>query len=139
MEITEYQLKASRTMATLGNLTDDSIHMVLGMQTEAAEIADVYKKALAYKKDIDFVNVKEEIGDQMWYIANMCNIHGWDLREILATNISKLESRYPEKFTVEEALNRDLTAERVILEGTSTNATASVNFDITNQTNTYEK
>jgi NTP pyrophosphatase (non-canonical NTP hydrolase) len=95
----------------------DDLHMVLGMQTEAAEIADVYKKTIAYKKPLDFVNIKEEVGDLMWYVANLCNMNGWDLREILDTNIAKLEARYPEKFTEEQAINRDLDNERQILEG----------------------
>jgi NTP pyrophosphatase (non-canonical NTP hydrolase) len=113
--------------------------MVLGMQTEAAEIADVYKKALAYKKPIDFVNVKEELGDLMWYIANMCNIHGWNMEDILDTNIAKLEARYPEKFTEENALNRNLEKERDILEQTPMGfrtITSHVDFAITNQSRT---
>lgn len=116
MEIQEYQLKASRTNVKLDSLLTENLHMTLGMVTEASEIADVFKKHIAYKKEIDYVNVKEEIGDQMWYIANMCNINGWDLREILDTNIKKLESRYPEKFSEDKAINRNLEKERKILE-----------------------
>ena len=117
MEINTYQGKAARTLAKIdGNILDD-LHMILGMQTEVAEIADVYKKCIAYKKPLDYVNIKEELGDAMWYIANLCNMHGWDLRDILDTNIAKLEARYPEKFTEEQALNRNLSVERQILEG----------------------
>jgi NTP pyrophosphatase (non-canonical NTP hydrolase) len=116
MEISEYQKKSARTNADCGTLLLNNIHMVLGMQTESSEIADVFKKKIAYGKEIDYVNVKEEIGDVMWYIANMCNINGWDLRDILDTNINKLQSRYPEKFDSENALNRDLKKERKILE-----------------------
>lgn len=39
-----------------------------------------------------------------------------DFREILYTNIEKLRKRYPEKFTEEAALNRDLDSERATLE-----------------------
>ena len=132
MEIQTYQFKATRTLAKIdGNILDD-LHMVLGMQTEVAEIADAYKKHIAYKKPIDYVNIKEELGDAMWYIANLCNIHGWDLRDILATNIAKLEARYPEKFTEENALNRDLVIEREILEG------SNLVFDPKNRTTTNE-
>ena len=116
MEIREYQQKAERTLAkTKDSLTDD-LHMILGIQTESAEISDVYKKHIAYGKELDLVNVKEELGDQMWYIANLCNLHGWDLRDIMSTNIKKLEARFPDKFSQEKALNRDLKTEREILE-----------------------
>jgi NTP pyrophosphatase (non-canonical NTP hydrolase) len=132
MEIQTYQFKATRTLAEIDGNILDVLHMIIGMQTEVAEIADVYKKHIAYKKPIDYVNIKEELGDAMWYIANLCNIHGWDLRDILATNIAKLEARYPEKFTEENALNRDLVIEREILEG------SNLVFDPKNRTTTNE-
>jgi len=117
MEINTYQAEAARTCAKIDGAIMDDLHMVLGMQTEAAEIADVYKKCIAYKKPLDFVNIKEEVGDLMWYVANLCNMNGWDLRDILETNIAKLAARYPDKFTEDSAINRDLSFERQILEG----------------------
>lgn len=116
MTTQEYQKQAGRTLAKCETALLDDFHMITGMQTEVAEIADVYKKHIAYCKDLDFVNIKEEIGDIMWYIANLCNMHGWRLSEIMATNIDKLKARYPDKFNNEQALNRDLVKEREILE-----------------------
>jgi NTP pyrophosphatase (non-canonical NTP hydrolase) len=116
MEIREYQKEASRTNADLGSQTMNDLHMVLGMQTESAEIADQYKKHLAYGRELDLVNVKEELGDLMWYVANLCEMRGWDLRDIMATNIEKLRVRFPEKFEQSKAITRDLEAERSILE-----------------------
>jgi len=46
----------------------------------------------------------------------VCNFYGLDLFQILTNNINKLKVRYPEKFTNEAALNRDLVAERTELE-----------------------
>lgn len=117
MNTIKYQEKASRTLAHLTSSLEDDIHMVLGIQTEAAEIADVYKKHMAYKKSLDLVNVKEELGDLLWYVANLCNLHGWNMEDIMDTNISKLEARYPDKFTEHHAINRDLEKEREILDG----------------------
>lgn len=116
MQIKEYCEKAKRTLADLKYREKDNLHMILGMTTEVGELADIYKKNLAYKKDIDEVNAKEELGDITWYIANMCNINGWDLEEILETNIAKLQTRYPEKFTEFNATNRNLDKERQVLE-----------------------
>lgn len=116
MEISEYQSKSIRTLSFLDSTLEDNIHMTLGLVTEAGEIADVFKKKLAYRKEVDWVNVKEEIGDLMFYVANICNINGWDLREILQTNINKLMVRYPEKFDSNLALNRNLELEREQLE-----------------------
>lgn len=114
--IQDYQEKSKRTNADIGGLLMNNIHMSLGLITEAAEIADVFKKHIAYKKEIDYINVKEEIGDLMFYIVNMCNINNWDLRDILQNNIDKLRKRFPDKFTEEAAINRDVVAERKELE-----------------------
>lgn len=135
MNIKEYCKQVEVTRAPLELTLDDNTHMLFGMLTELGEITDVFKKYLAYEKDIDWVNVKEEIGDLMWYIAGFCNINDLDLEEILQTNIDKLRARYPEKFNTDKALNRDLNKERGILEGTSrliqdkTDGTYHVTFD----------
>lgn len=116
IKIEEYQNLSKRTLSNLDSVLEDNIHMSLGLTTETAEIADVFKKKLAYKKEIDWVNIQEELGDVMFYIVNMCNINNWDLRDILQNNINKLKVRFPDKFTEENALNRDLTSERKELE-----------------------
>ena len=94
MNSKEYQENAKKTMAKLPIRDWDEIHMVLGMLTEAGELADAYKKYIAYIKPIDYVNVKEELGDLLWYIANMCNIFKWDLEDIFELNIEKLKAIY---------------------------------------------
>ena len=94
----------------------DLVHSALGLVTEAGEVADVAKKMIAYGKIPDEVNIQEELGDLMFYLADICTKRGYSFANILTTNIKKLENRYPEKFTNEAALNRDLTAERNTLE-----------------------
>jgi NTP pyrophosphatase (non-canonical NTP hydrolase) len=116
MDIKEYVEKAGRTDAPLSSPMEHDVHMIFGMLTEIGELADIFKKNLAYKKEIDWINVKEEVGDLMWYTANFCKANEFDLEKILETNIDKLIARYPEKFTEEKANNRDLDAEREVLE-----------------------
>jgi len=62
------------------------------------------------------VNAREEAGDLLWYLALIARALGTDLETIARTNIEKLRTRYPGKFTAEAALNRDLEAERKTLE-----------------------
>lgn len=116
MDIKEYSEAIKRTRADLKYKEKDNLHMVLGIVTEAGELADVFKKNMAYNKKIDWVNVPEEIGDLLWYICNFCNINGIDIEKVMETNVEKLKFRYPEKFTDEKANNRDLEKERKILE-----------------------
>jgi len=118
MNIKDYCDGVERTRAVLVNKGADNVHMLFGMLTEIGELTDAFKKQMAYGKEVDWVNVKEEVGDLMWYIAGFCNINGFDLDKILETNIEKLKTRYPEKFTEENAVVRDLEKEREVLETT---------------------
>jgi NTP pyrophosphatase (non-canonical NTP hydrolase) len=92
------------------------IHSALGVTTEAGELADVIKKHIFYKKPLDIVSLSEEIGDVMWYIALLCDELDLDFESILKANIEKLKTRNPTKFTERDAITRDLSKERQILE-----------------------
>ena len=121
MNYKNYQEESKRTCPNLNdNLREglsDELHMVMGISTEAGELLDAYKKHFAYGKELDVVNVGEEIADIMWYISNLCRIKGINLEEMLQRNIDRLKARYPDKFSQEKALNRNLDKERDILEG----------------------
>jgi NTP pyrophosphatase (non-canonical NTP hydrolase) len=119
MNLKEYMESTKRTLPDLGDSLKNQLHMVIGISTESGELLDQYKKALAYGRELDLVNIEEELGDIMWYLANMCNILSIDFEKILEQNISKLHARFPNKFTEENANQRDLQAERKILEGYS--------------------
>lgn len=94
----------------------DLLHASMGLVTEGAEFQDMVKKHVFYGKTLDEVNLKEEIGDILWYCAIALEALGADFETIMKTNIEKLKARYPEKFTEEHAINRDLDKERQILE-----------------------
>jgi len=116
MEIKTYSAAAKRTMSDLGTLQLNNLHMILGLGTEVGELADVFKKELAYKNSLDLVNIKEEVGDIMWYLVNFCSLNNIDLEECLGINIAKLYARFPSKFSEEKAMIRNLQEERRILE-----------------------
>lgn len=81
MKLKKYQEEAARTCPTLGSIAKDSQHMNLGIITEIAEILDVVKKHNAYGKEIDIVNIGEEIGDLCWYVANKLRMDGVKLTD----------------------------------------------------------
>lgn len=93
------------------------LHAALGMLTEAAEFAESVQKHVFLGEPLDEVHMKEEVGDQTWYQAIVMNVFDWNFDGVMTTNIEKLRKRYPQGFTTEKALNRDLTAERQALEG----------------------
>lgn len=109
------------------------LHAAMGICTEGGELMDVVKKYVFYGKPIDWVNVSEEVGDLFWYqfilINTMRTLAGHrpeSFEAIMGRMIDKLRKRYPEKFTEQGALVRDLDAERRILEG---NAAGAVGAD----------
>lgn len=115
MDLNEYQTLALRT-ATAQTPHHDITHAGFGFASEAGEYVDVLKKEHAYGKPIDTVNLAEEIGDILWFCALACRGLGITLEGVGQTNVLKLRARYPLKFTNEEALTRDLIAERSVLE-----------------------
>ncbi len=92
------------------------LHYVLGVGTEAGELQDALKRCIAYGKELDSTNVKEECSDVLWYIARILDHFNWSFEEVMETNINKLKARYGDKFSEHAALNRDLETERKVLE-----------------------
>lgn len=70
----------------------------LGLAGESGETLDMIKKWIFHEKDLDKEHLKKEIGDVMWYVAMICESVGFDLDDVLQTNVDKLKSRYPEVF-----------------------------------------
>lgn len=93
------------------------LHAIIGIATESGELMEVVQDKLEVQKPLDEVNLQEEVGDLNWYEAILIDALGGDWDTIRERNIAKLRARYPTKFTSEDAINRDLEAERKILEG----------------------
>ena len=73
---------------------------------------------LANKRAVDSTN-RGAILAIIGICMGICEVLEIDFWQALTNNISKLQVRYPEKFTEEAALNRDLAAERAELEKVS--------------------
>lgn len=97
---------------TFDMLDKDIIHALLGMVSECGEIAE----AINTTEDLDMVNLREEAGDILWYMAMLLRALGTDFETEMERNINKLRVRFPDKFTTEKAADRDLDAERQALE-----------------------
>lgn len=91
-------------------------HGIIGVATEGTELVEALMKTVTGINNIDQVNVQEECIDACWYIAILHDVMQMSWDEGLERNIAKLKARYPNKFTSEDAIVRDLDAERKILE-----------------------
>ena len=119
MNSAEYQELALRTESPITpelieRLTGNAraVHAFFGLLTETGELADGFKRAIFYGKPLDTTNINEEVGDVLWYLAILIDVLGIDFESCMIANIKKLRKRYPNKYSHESALNRDLEAER---------------------------
>lgn len=94
----------------------DVVHGIIGVATEAGELLEALYASLFDGKDLDIVNVYEEVGDAQWYEAMLLRKAGKTFDDVQRNNIAKLRKRFGEKFSEYDAKNRDLDAERAILE-----------------------
>lgn len=74
----------------------DLMHMALGVAGEAGEIVDCIKKHTIYNQPLNITNLKEEIGDMMFYITRILDTTEITLEECLEANQSKLNIRFSE-------------------------------------------
>ena len=80
-------------------------------QFSLGRLADLHKRELAYGKVMDTVLLEEELVRLIRVLLSAAKKFSFSYEESLRINISKLYKRYPEKFSNEAALNRDLDAE----------------------------
>lgn len=105
----------------------DVLHAMFGIASESGEIVDVFKKRFAYGKEIDYVNLDEEMGDLLWYIQLYANARNKTLADLIQMNMDKLAKRYKDNlFTSKDALNRNLEQERQALEAANGSGQNSV-------------
>lgn len=100
---------------SLKDLNPNITHAIYGIMTEASEFAEALESAQK-TGSFDKVNLKEEAGDIMWYLAMLFRELDTSFEEVATTNLNKLMARYPDKFSSEKAAVRDLDKERKILE-----------------------
>lgn len=98
------------------NFNPRIFHSIVGMATESVELLEAL-----VQPEFDRVNFIEELGDLSWYQAIGVDAADTTFDEVLDININKLSSgekaRYEDGFSSDDANNRDLDAERKILEG----------------------
>lgn len=96
MTFSEYQ-QSSRATAVYNDLGKNFIYPTLGLASEAGEVAGKVKRiARDHGGEItDQVRegIHNELGDVLWYLAQLATEFNMTLEEIAASNIAKLTSR----------------------------------------------
>lgn len=91
-----YQRESRKTWSRIH--TDHAIvYPTLGLANEAGEVAGKVKKIFRDREgivsDADREALKQELGDVLWYLAQICTELNLSLQEVAEANLTKLFSR----------------------------------------------
>lgn len=95
MDMGDYQKQAKAFM--IYPESEKITYPILGLVSEAGEVADKYKKIIRDKdgvmSDEDRVEMLKEIGDVLWYLSAICTDINMPLHQASLMNLQKLNSR----------------------------------------------
>jgi NTP pyrophosphatase (non-canonical NTP hydrolase) len=93
MKLNDYQIQANETAIYPKGLN----YPILGLAGEAGEICNKYKKIIRDKSGEVEVNdldqLAKELGDVLWYVAQIASELGTDLETVARVNLMKLGDR----------------------------------------------
>lgn len=96
MNLNDYQNSARSTALYLSN-PNAKFYPYFGLAGETGEVMEKVKKIMRDKNGIfseeDINAIKKELGDVLWYLANISSDLGLSLDDVAQTNIDKLQSR----------------------------------------------
>ena len=107
MTMNEYQQLAQRTCNITRTASSKIENGCMGLCGEAGECIDLLKKYFYQGHELDREKMIEELGDVLWYCAELAEGLGVTLGEVAQRNVEKLRRRYPEGFDPERSRNRD--------------------------------
>lgn len=106
MTFQDYQQLARRTQNAKLNPCERRLHALHGLASEVGEIHALYQKTFQ-GHPLNADSVVDELGDLLWFAAELADVLGVSLGTVAGLNIDKLRRRYPEGFDVEHSLHRE--------------------------------
>lgn len=99
MRLSEYQRLALSSDKTGADAEKGLMVTLLGLAGETGSLLSEYKKWFregeAYRPFSD--QVSEELGDILWYLANLASKLNLDLGDVAQENLAKIEERWPKR------------------------------------------
>ena len=96
MDLNAYQA-AARLTALYPDAGSNPIYPTLGLTGEAGEVADKVKKVLrdraGHFDDEVRAEIALELGDVLWYVAQLASELGYELDDVANQNLKKLRDR----------------------------------------------
>lgn len=80
----DYAKFADRTANANLSVDEKLFNGRLGLQTEVGEFCEYFKKHLHQGHELSLRKLELEVGDSGWYIAELLNYKGWELKEFFS-------------------------------------------------------
>lgn len=107
MDANMYQKLSARTINQFLTPQEKESHALFGMASEVGEVLGIYQKSYQ-GHEIDESDVINELGDLMWFISEFCTVNDISLNDVMELNIEKLLKRYPEGFSKDRSIHREV-------------------------------
>ena len=109
---------------SIKNIQVSDEYIELAEMVNEEELAEIFTKEYFYIRTVGdricdemLLDETETISFWFTFLQLLLSYHNLgSLSDVMETNIAKLKARYPDKYSDESALNRNLDAEREILE-----------------------
>ena len=112
MTFEEYQRQAVRTAMIDRHAVSGQVELALGLGAEAGSVSRIFKKVV--RDDIGVAEqseqLKDELGDVLWYVAVLSDGIGLRLEDVAEANIDRTQDRYPSGEELSEVDLPDLEA-----------------------------
>jgi NTP pyrophosphatase (non-canonical NTP hydrolase) len=95
MDLNEYQDAASVYAFAIKDPMDAIAEATFGLAEEAGEVSGKMKRVFRGDSNLDELSfeIKKELGDCLWYISQLALRLGYDLEQVAAENLAKLQDR----------------------------------------------
>ena len=113
MTLNQYQTEAMRTASGVTNASNENLILngAMGLCGESGEVADKIKKIYRDNNGIISEDNKEqlvkEMGDVLWYLANMATDLNVTLEDVARKNLEKIQIRQQKNLIHGEGDNRE--------------------------------
>ena len=96
MDLLEFQERAAKTDQCPGNEGSAVVIPLMGLAGETGNLLTEYKKFIRDGAGHELFKdqVSEELGDALWYLANLATKFGLSLDEIASKNLEKVRNRW---------------------------------------------
>lgn len=78
----------------------------MGLVGESGEFADLVKKIVFHRHLPDKIKLIHELGDVLWYVADIASTLDVTLEDVMMLNRAKLDTRYKDGFSTQASINR---------------------------------